>query len=219
MKIKNHKTLIVGCGIRQVKQVKEKCVAIDISQEYLDKAKEIRPNNIYVNASVEKMPFSNNLFKKIVFTHVLEHVNNPKRAIREVYRVLAHNGTLFLAVPAKESEDFLSKHNRPFRNFLKKYHKTQFDKEKLKNYLKQFKKVSIKEIKGKNIAFWWLWGKFISIFKLENQFYIEECGQIHSKKYDKLTRQFSRLLYLINLILSPFVFKSIVSEYQVVAIK
>ncbi|MCL6500886.1 MAG: class I SAM-dependent methyltransferase [Candidatus Pacearchaeota archaeon] len=220
MKIsKNYKTLIIGCGIRQVKQVKEKCVAVDIYQEYLDKAKELRPENIYVKASVEQMPFPNSSFKKVIFTHVLEHIGKPKKAIDEIYRVMVPGGILFLAVPSKELEDFLSKHAPPLKNFLKKYHKTQFDKEKLKNYLKNFKKVNIKEIKGKDIAFWWLWGKVISIFKLEKHFYIEECGQIHSKKYDKLARQFSRVLYLINLVLSPIAFKSLVSEYQVVATK
>jgi len=214
-----YQTLIVGCGIRQVKQVKERCIAIDISQEYLDKAKEIRPDNIYVKASVENLPFSNNSFGKVIFTHVLEHVNNPKRAISEIHRILAHNGILFLAVPAKEGEDFLSKHNSVFRNFLKKYHKTSFNEKKIIEYLKKFKKVNIKKIKGKDTVFWWVWGKFISKFNLENQFYIEECGQIHSKKYDNLTRQLSRMLYLKNIFLSPFVFRNIVSEYQVIAIK
>lgn len=214
-----YQTLIVGCGIRQVKQVREKSVAIDISQEYLDKAKKIKPDNIYIKASVENLPFSNNSFRKVIFTHVLEHVNNPKKAISEIYRVLAHNGTLFLAVPAKEGEDFLSRHNSAFKKFVEKYHKTQFDENKLKIYLKDFSKRDIRQIKGENIVFWWVWGKFISIFNLEKQFYIEECGQIHSKKYDKLTRQLSRMLYLKNIFLSPFVFRNIVSEYQVIATK
>lgn len=215
-----YQTLIVGCGIRQVRQVKEKCVAIDISQEYLDKAKEIKPDNIYIRASVENLPFENGSFRKVIFTHVLEHLDNPKKAISEIYKVLEHNGILFLVVPSKELEDFLSKHNSVFeRDFVKGFHKTHFDEDKLKLYLKDFQSVSIEKIRGKDIVFWWLWGKFISAFHLEKQFYIEECGQIHSKKYDKLARQFSRMLYLINIFLSPFIFRNIVSEYQVIATK
>ncbi len=180
MKIpKNYKTLIVGCGVRQVKQVKEKCVAIDISQEYLNKAKKIRPDNIYVKASVENLPFPKNTFKKVIFTHVLEHLTNPLKAISEIYRVLKPRGKLFLAVPTKELEDYLSIHNIVFkRDFVEKFHKTHFDEEKIRKYLKKFKIIEFKKL-SYDIAFWWLWGKVISRFNLENQFYIEECGQIH----------------------------------------
>lgn len=205
MKIsRKYKTLIIGCGIRQVKQIKEKCVAIDISQEYLDKAKEIRTDNIYIKVSVENLPFSKNTFKKVIFTHVLEHVNQPKKALNEIYRVLTLDGILYLTVPSKESENFLSKYNLPFKKFLKKYHKTKFDENKLKEFLKNFKTLRIKKIKGKDVVFWWLLG--------------EECDQIHLKKLDFLTRQFSRMLYIINIAILPF-FKHIISEYQVIATK
>jgi len=217
--MKDHNTLIIGCGIRQVKQVKELAVAIDISQEYLDKAKKIRPDNIYIKASVEKLPFSKNKFNKVIFTHVLEHVNKPKKAIKEIYRVLAPGGILFLAVPSKEYESFLSEHNTAFKKCTEEFHKTHFDRRKLEEYLSTFKKVYIKEIKGKGIVFWYLWGKFISGFRLEDKFYIEECGQIHCIKFDIIARQFSRMIQMINIILSPFIFRNIVSEYEVIATK
>jgi len=59
------KTLIVGSGIRQVKMFDYPITAIDISQEYLDKAKEYRPENIYVKANVEDMPFEDNTLIKL----------------------------------------------------------------------------------------------------------------------------------------------------------
>jgi ubiquinone/menaquinone biosynthesis C-methylase UbiE len=220
MKIpREYSTLIIGCGIRQVKQIAEKAVAIDISQEYLDKAKEIRPDNLYVKASVEKLPFPEKTFRKVIFTHVLEHVDNPKKAISEIYRILAPGGVLYLAVPSKEYEDFLFRHNSVFKKATMKFHKNHYDKGSLSQCLDMFKKVDIKEIRGKGIMFWYLWGKFISAFNLEKEFYIEECGQIHSRKSDWFTKQFSRCIALASIVLSHFFFKDIVSEYRIIAEK
>jgi len=214
------KTLLIGSGINQVKSVKEKCTAIDISQKYLDAARRFRPKNIYVKADVQNMPFKNNFFDKIIFTHVLEHVGNPIKAISEIRRVMKIGGELDLQIPAKEMEDFLSKNNSIFKKYIKEgFHKTHYDLELLNKQITGFSKVKIKIVKGKYIVFWYLWGKFIKLFNLHKEFYIEECGQINTKKYNKLTRQLSRLIFIFNIILSPFLFRKINCEYHVIAVK
>jgi ubiquinone/menaquinone biosynthesis C-methylase UbiE len=211
------KTLIIGSGIRQVKKFNYPITAIDISQEYLDKAKEFRPRNKYIKANVEKMPFKNNTFNKVYFTHVLEHVDNPIKAIDEIYRILEDGGILYCNIPSKEMEVFLCKHNDVFcRDVCNDFHKTQWNKEDLSRILRKFSMVKIKENKGKNIMFWYLWGRYIKIFSSKEKFYIEECGQIHCVKYDKLTRQLSRCFWIIDKIIN---FKNITYEYKSVAIK
>jgi SAM-dependent methyltransferase len=214
------KTLIIGSGINQVKSVKEKCYVIDISQGYLDTAKKIRSKNIYLKADVQNMPFEDNFFDKIIFTHVLEHVESPKKALAEIRRVLKKGGKLLLEAPTKEMEKFLSRTNLVFKkDIYEGHHKTHYDEALLRKQLKEFSEIKFKIVKGKYIVFWYLWGKFIRLFNLENKFYIEGCGQIHSIKFDWIVRQFSRVLYILNIILSPFLFKKINCEYHVIAIK
>jgi len=214
------KTLIVGSGIRQVKMFDYPITAIDISQEYLDKAKEYRPENIYVKANVEDMPFEDNTFDKVFFTHVLEHVDNPIKAVSEIYRVLREGGVLYCDVPSKEMEVFLCKHNDVFcRDICHGFHKTQWDKKDLFKILNKFYVLEIKENNGSNILFWYLWGNFIKIFKAEDDFYIEECGQIHCVKYDRLARQLSRCFWIIDKLFSRLIFRSIAYEYKSVAVK
>ena len=45
------------------------------------------------------LPFKNNSLDKIIFTEVLEHLNNPIPALKEIYRILKPNGKLSLTVP------------------------------------------------------------------------------------------------------------------------
>jgi ubiquinone/menaquinone biosynthesis C-methylase UbiE len=147
--------LVIGCGIRQIKKIKEKCIAIDISNEYLAKAQKIKPENVYINMTVEDMSdFKDNKFSKIICTHVLEHLDNPTQALEEIYRVLKPEGELFLVVPSKEYEDFLSKHNAVVkRDIVEKFHKSHYTNKNLMATLSKFQRVHLKVIRGKDIAF------------------------------------------------------------------
>ena len=54
----------------------------------------------FVNGDIaETLPFEDNAFDKIVFTEVLEHIDDDRKAISEVYRVLKPGGVLGLTVP------------------------------------------------------------------------------------------------------------------------
>ena len=78
-------TLNVGCGATTIGDVnidlfpnrREQCVT------------PWNPKNIenFVLADAENLPFQTNIFKKIYAIHILEHLNNPLKALREWKRV------------------------------------------------------------------------------------------------------------------------------------
>ena len=52
-----------------------------------------------VKADICNLPFEDNSFDFIICNHVLEHIPNDTKAMQEVYRVLAPNGTAIFQVP------------------------------------------------------------------------------------------------------------------------
>ncbi len=52
-----------------------------------------------VKADICDLPFSDNEFDFIICNHVLEHIPNDRKAMKELYRVLRNNGTAILQVP------------------------------------------------------------------------------------------------------------------------
>ena len=54
---------------------------------------------VNVVASVEQLPFPSNLFQRVECDAVLEHVERPEPAVREIERVLAPGGFAHLVVP------------------------------------------------------------------------------------------------------------------------
>ncbi len=56
-----------------------------------------------VKADICNLPFADNSFDLIICNHVLEHIPDDTKAMQELYRVLAPNGTAILQVPYKAS--------------------------------------------------------------------------------------------------------------------
>jgi SAM-dependent methyltransferase len=52
-----------------------------------------------VKADICDLPFSDNEFDFIICNHVLEHIPNDDKAMKELYRVLKNNGTAIIQVP------------------------------------------------------------------------------------------------------------------------
>ena len=52
-----------------------------------------------IKGDICNMPFKNNSFDYILCNHVLEHINDDKKAMMEIFRVLNISGTAILQVP------------------------------------------------------------------------------------------------------------------------
>ena len=75
-------------------------------------------NEDVVNASLTDLPFSDNSFDLVCAFDVIEHIEDDKKALNEVFRVLKPGGILFLTVPAFEilwsKHDVINMHYRRY---------------------------------------------------------------------------------------------------------
>ena len=55
-----------------------------------------------IKGDICNLPFKKNSFDFILCNHVLEHINDDKKAMKELYRVLNKNGTAILQVPINQ---------------------------------------------------------------------------------------------------------------------
>lgn len=52
-----------------------------------------------VKTDIQNIPFENNFFDAIICNHVLEHIQNDKKAMKEIFRVIKPKGWAILQVP------------------------------------------------------------------------------------------------------------------------
>jgi len=79
--------------------------AFDFDTELLKKARNLinnKKNIRFVDGDIaEGLPFEDESFDKIVFSEVLEHLDDDKKALKEIYRVQKFGGVTGLTVPNK----------------------------------------------------------------------------------------------------------------------
>lgn len=79
---------------------------LKIKYQRIKKWQQNYKKDIYlIHGDVNKMPFKDNLFDKIIMSEVAEHLPNDLKGLKEVYRCIKKGGTLILTVP---------NHNYPF---------------------------------------------------------------------------------------------------------
>lgn len=99
------KILDAGCGsgiqlgnLAQLESVIE-AYGIDLGKPGLDYGKTHFPELKFSQASLYEIPFPDNYFDFIYSIDVVEHLDNPHLAMKEIYRVCKVGGTIFIQTP------------------------------------------------------------------------------------------------------------------------
>lgn len=73
--------------------------AVAIAQERLNSYPALAGKVRYVQADAQAMPFEDNSFDMVVSCETIEHVPDPRKALRETYRVAKPDASLFMTTP------------------------------------------------------------------------------------------------------------------------
>lgn len=83
-------TLNAGCGVNMWGDIR-----VDL-QRFSDRLY-IKKTTANIIADIQNLPFKEQIFREVHCFHVLEHVDNPKKALKELRRV--NGGSLLIRVP------------------------------------------------------------------------------------------------------------------------
>lgn len=128
------KVLEVGCGngyylsLLNRLGIKLSLTGVDVDKLALKDAKKfINDSKVkVVFADASKIPFPSNSFDKIVMSEVIEHVNDEKKVLKEVHRVLKRGGTLALTTNNIDYPFFWDPVNWILQHFLNTHIKAGF---------------------------------------------------------------------------------------------
>jgi glycosyltransferase involved in cell wall biosynthesis len=97
-----HRVLDCGCGfgehlrlMRRLRRVD--AVGVDVDRERLRRAR--AGGGRVTVAAAARLPFADATFDRVLMSEVLEHVEDDRRALAEVFRVIRPGGVLALSVP------------------------------------------------------------------------------------------------------------------------
>jgi len=100
LELKEHargKLVDIGCGEKPfyelLKNVVDEYIGVDHPETQHAK------NKIDIFADAYNLPFENDSFDTAILTQVIEHLEKPERALKEVYRILKPEGLLFISWP------------------------------------------------------------------------------------------------------------------------
>lgn len=100
--------LDVGCGGSPKGDVNVDGFPFDRGQYYADyNMKKIR---MFIWSMGEYLPFKNNTFEKVSCRHVLEHVPDPLKFLKELNRILIEGGELLILVPSEFRNNYTKTH-------------------------------------------------------------------------------------------------------------
>ena len=92
-----------GYAVEQIEETSNSYVPMDIPLNNLKGIKSWASGEIYpVSGDVYNLPFQNNSIYTIILSEVLEHLQDPQVALKEMCRVLSDEGLLVISVPYKE---------------------------------------------------------------------------------------------------------------------
>ena len=96
---KGQRILDIGCSVGNfIAQDSKNIIGIDIDKEQLKICKKRGLNCIYNNVE-EGLPFGDNFFNAINCRHVIEHLKEPLKLLKEIRRILRKSGKLVIMMP------------------------------------------------------------------------------------------------------------------------
>lgn len=146
--------LDAGCGIGRFiynlarKEPAHSYYGIDIDQKNIVAARRSYPSIEFEEMSVEDLRLPDQEFDMVYSRDVLEHVDNPARAVSEMSRVLKPRGQLIIKVPAEKSEKWLLQIRPTY--FSEIHHVRIFKKDEIEKLVEQY---SLKLVKKEPQAF------------------------------------------------------------------
>lgn len=111
-------TLDCGCNdgtfIHAVKGAGHKTIGVDIIPINIERAHILYPEDEFYIMDVEDLKFPDGSFDTVVLTETIEHLVNPRKALREIHRVMHRNGrllctTTYIANEPTHYQDFHDK--------------------------------------------------------------------------------------------------------------
>jgi len=99
---KGARLLEVGCGAGNIleKAPPEDLFGVDISAFILAKARRKLSKEVNLfQADAQNLPFKDRVFEQVVCSEVLEHILNPTTSLKEIARILSHQGIAIVSVP------------------------------------------------------------------------------------------------------------------------
>lgn len=146
---------------------------LDTSENCIENLKRLRGKAIV--GDITRLPFENEFFDLVVAIEVLEHIDDDKRAISEIARVLQSSGFFLFSIPLRK--DLYSEIDRIVG------HKRRYEIEELKNLLS---KNGFKILRYRQSSFYLkvldIWARF---FRLSNILYKSKghVNYFHSPKF------------------------------------
>ncbi len=76
---------------------------MDLNYWAVNQSKEVIQKSQLQTASAQEVPFADHSFNVVIIKHIVEHLPDPQKAIREIGRVTEKGGVLILATPNLDS--------------------------------------------------------------------------------------------------------------------
>jgi SAM-dependent methyltransferase len=108
----------------------------NVDYKILDKVPDYNPDIV---GDIHNLPFADNSVDAIICIAILEHVEEPQKAVREMYRVLKPGGYCYIHVP------FLFYYH-PMKGYYGDFYRFTYDG--LEYMTKDFKEVKIQNVRG-----------------------------------------------------------------------
>lgn len=129
---KNQKILDIAAGTGTstiaIKKEGVEITAVDISAKMLDEARKKYPEITFIQADATKLPFPDNTFDTVTISFGLRNIQNPQKALKEMYRVTNPEGKIVIC-------EFSMPENKILNTLYRIYMKVI-----LQNFLKIFTK-------------------------------------------------------------------------------